>query len=318
MTRHSMTRRTLSMVLGVLTALAFCLVVSCAELSSLLSTSMPYSSEVDSARAKAADAAAKAETVIQAAQRINRTFADITPEQEYYLSRAVTATLLATYPTTDSRPAYDYVNLLGQTLAMASDRPSTFGGYHFIILDSPEINAMAAPGGHILVTKGLIRCCESEDALAAVLAHEISHVALRHGVKAIMSSRLNSEALDLALTGAKTLAGAELAAVVNAFGDSVADIVQTLIQDGYSRSDEYAADAAAVRILARTGYNPRALADMLAIMGERLRADAHDFSGTHPPPRDRILALDDMLEGYPDVDTPQLRQSRFHTTLQGI
>ncbi len=75
--------------------------------------------------------------------------------------------------------------MLGQSLVIFSDRPETFGGYHFLLLDSNEINAFAAPGGLILVTRGMLQCCANEDELAAVLAHEIAHVEKKHGLTAI-------------------------------------------------------------------------------------------------------------------------------------
>ncbi len=101
---------------------------------------------------------------------------EITPEQEYYIGRSVAASILQDYPALDDRKANAYLNTLGQTLAMASDRPETFGGYHFLLLDTDEINAFAAPGGLILVSRGLVNCCRNEDELASVLAHEIAHV----------------------------------------------------------------------------------------------------------------------------------------------
>jgi len=75
-------------------------------------------------------------------------------------------------------------------LARASSRPETFGGWHFLLLDSDEVNAFAAPGGFVFVTRGLYATCATEEQLAAVLAHEISHVTLRHGLGAIKNERL--------------------------------------------------------------------------------------------------------------------------------
>ena len=102
---------------------------------------------------------------------------------------------------------------LGQSLAQFSERPETFGGYHFLALDSAEINAFAAPGGLILVTRGLLDCCQTEDELAAVLAHEIGHVEKQHGLRAIRTGRLNSALTILAVEAGKNLAGEQLAEV---------------------------------------------------------------------------------------------------------
>jgi beta-barrel assembly-enhancing protease len=85
--------------------------------------------------------------------------------------------------------------------------PETFGGYHFLILDSDEINAFAAPGGLIFVTRGMLRCCDSEDAVAAVLAHEVGHVQHQHGIQTIRKPALTSAFTILAAEGAGPWAG---------------------------------------------------------------------------------------------------------------
>ena len=127
----------------------------------------------------------QAESITKGAAAVGKTFDDITPEQEYYIGRAVAATVLSKYKPYDISAGNEYLNVLGQGLALSSDRPETFGGYHFLIMDSDEINAFSAPGGLVLVSRGLIRCCPNEDALAAVLAHEIGHVEKQHGLRAI-------------------------------------------------------------------------------------------------------------------------------------
>ena len=105
-------------------------------------------------------------------------------------------------------PPKDLAKISGMlTLSKTSDLPETFGGYHFLILDSDEINAFAAPGGFIFVTRGLLRCCKHEDAAAAVLAHEIGHVELRHGLQAIKKSRITTALTTLGIAGVKTFGG---------------------------------------------------------------------------------------------------------------
>jgi beta-barrel assembly-enhancing protease len=121
---------------------------------------------------------------------VSRSAEEFTPEQEYYIRRSVGAVVLAKYPAYDNGPVNQYVNVLGQTLAQASDLPGIFGGYHFLVLNSDEINAFATPSGLVFVTRGLVRCCKNEDALAAVLAHEIGHIQFRHGMQAIQKARL--------------------------------------------------------------------------------------------------------------------------------
>ncbi|MBW2091638.1 MAG: hypothetical protein JRI34_05880, partial [Deltaproteobacteria bacterium] len=110
----------------------------------------------------------KAEAIQKEVTEAAKSFRDFTPEQEYYIGRAVGATILNQYRPYEEPEANLYLNLLGQTLAQFSELPETFNGYHFLILDADDINALSAPGGLIFVSRGLLRCCEHEDALAAV------------------------------------------------------------------------------------------------------------------------------------------------------
>ena len=131
----------------------------------------------------------------------------------YYIGRTVAATVLIKYRPQPDQNLNRYLNEMGQALAQFSTRPETFGGYHFLLLDSDEINAFAAPGGLILVTRGLVQCCRNEDQLAAVLAHEIGHVEKMHGLRAIRSGRLSSALTVLAVEAGKNLGGAQLAEI---------------------------------------------------------------------------------------------------------
>ena len=99
----------------------------------------------------------QAQSVSRTAAAAGQAFESITPEQEYYIGRAVCASILSQYAPYDNAEANRYVNVLGQALAMASDKPETFGGYHFLIMDTPEVNAFAAPGGLILVHDFILR-----------------------------------------------------------------------------------------------------------------------------------------------------------------
>src|SRR4029077_1325120 len=128
-------------------------------------------------------------------------------------------------------------------------KPETFGGYHFLLLETDEVNAFAAPGGLILISRGMVRCCKSEDELVAVLAHEISHVDHQHGLKAIRKGRLTSALTTLGAAAGKSLGGAELAQVTQAFEGSITDITSTMMNSGYSRTTEFQADQGAIAIM---------------------------------------------------------------------
>lgn len=252
---------------------------------------------------------------VQSLQKVTtaatKSFEDFTPEQEYYIGRTVGAIILQKYRPYTNQSANQYVNILGQSISRASDRPQTYGGYHFLIQDSNEINALAAPGGFIFVTRGLLRCCRSEDALAGVLAHEISHVQEKHGVQAIKKSRITSALTTIGVEGAKNFGSSELASLTSTFEDSITDITSTLINNGYSRSFENSADEHAVNIMRRIGYDPHGLIDMLKIMQTSLISGRNDFGQTHPKPADRIAMLEKSLGSFRTVQSPNVRQKRF-------
>ena len=110
-------------------------------------------------------------------------------EEEYYLGRAVAAKILSEYDLLENDALTDYVNRVGLTVAIHSDKPYTYGGYHFAVLDTEEINAFACPGGLIFITSSMVDALTNEEELAAVLAHEVAHVSHRDGVASIKKSR---------------------------------------------------------------------------------------------------------------------------------
>ncbi len=248
--------------------------------------------------------------------KVKGTFADFTPEQEYYIGRAVGASLLENYKPYKNKKATDYINLLGQTLSQASDLPETFGGYHFMVLDSDHINAFAAPGGLIFVSRGLLRCCTSEDAVAAVLAHEIGHIQHKHGLQAIKKSRITSSLTLLAVIGAAAVAGQQMSELSSHFGGSISDITTTL-NKGYSRSSEKESDRAAVNILTRVGYDPSALINMLEVMDKNMKPGGFGFAKNHPSPKSRIADVKNTIPAGKGT-VSKIRQTRFQKALGSI
>lgn len=247
-----------------------------------------------------------------------KSFEDFTPQQEYYIGRTVGTMILNQYPPYEDPNANAYLNLLGQVLAQASDMPEIFGGYHFLVLDSDDINAFAAPGGFIFVTRGILRCAEHEDAVAAILAHEIGHVQAKHGLQAIKKSRVTGALTNVALTGVKTYADEDLAELTSIFEDSIFDITTTLIKNGYSRAFEKEADLTALTILQRLGYDPNGMVDMLNVMKERLQPGGLDFAKTHPDPDDRIAYIQELIGPYAPVALHEARQQRFSAALGNL
>ena len=259
----------------------------------------------------------QAGSINRTASALGKAIDSITPEQEYYIGRTVAATVLLGYKPKTAQELNAYVNQVGQSLALFSTKPETFGGYHFLVLDSKDINAFAAPGGLVLVTSGLLACCQTEDELAAVLAHEIGHVEKQHGLRAIKTGRLSSAMTIMAVEAGKNLSGENLAEVTKAFDESINDITSTLVNSGYSRKLEYEADAAGIEILKKSGYQSGALVAMLENMQKNWDPSRHDFAATHPPPADRIAQLK-KLSVTSTVASTNSRQKRFLASTKAL
>lgn len=248
---------------------------------------------------------------------ITKAMENITPEQEYYIGRAVAATILSEYRVLNNQKILTYVKKICNTIVANSDKPELYLGYRILVLDSDEINAFATPGGHIFLTKGIIRCTKNEDALAAVIAHEIAHIQLNHATKAIRSSR-TAEAFDSIGEITQTaLSKTKLKEVVNAMDSGVGDIMDTLTTSGYSKKQEFEADKKALDLLYDAGYDPKGLVEMLDVLAEKTEIKTGVMS-THPTPKSRISNVKISLMKYKDVTTQDARVERFGTATRGL
>ena len=236
--------------------------------------------------------------------------------QEFYLGRAIAANVLTQYKLYPDPTASRYVTLVGQTVAAHSDMPQTYGGYRFFILDSDEVNAFASPGGIIFITLGMLKACENEDQLAAVLAHEVAHVQRRHGVELIKDSRWKKFGTDAVFMAASGYGGGDIAAAVGVFGDMVKDVSHEIMAKGYGKKLEKEADTDALEILMRIGYEPRESATLMQNMEDQFVKGGKDFAKTHPKPKDRIKTIDKALKREPEsADVPTVRVTRFDAAL---
>jgi predicted Zn-dependent protease len=190
-----------------------------------------------------------------------------------------------------------YFQTLGFRLAARSERPQH--PYTFFLVRSRDINAFATLGGYIGMNAGLILTAEREDEVAAVLAHEISHVTQRHVLRG--AERAQKDALPIALA----MLGAMIAAQQSGASD---DAVQAAVVGGvslmqqrqinYTRSNEHEADRLGVQTLARAGYDPIAMADFFARMERAMRGNqggwqAPEYLRTHPVSTTRISEAKD-------------------------
>jgi predicted Zn-dependent protease len=181
-------------------------------------------------------------------------------------------------------------------------------------MDTDEINAFGAPSGFVLVSRGLLRCANSEDEVAAILAHEIGHVSLEHGMKAISSSRKTEALLEIAKFAASSSGNDVLSGLTASFGGVIGDIVKTMVTSGYSRDLEKQADLEGIRILHDVGYDPQALVRVLTAMESKLKPGGKDFAKTHPDPKVRIAYLKDAIKAQTPVAPAAAAQVKARAT----
>ena len=253
-----------------------------------------------------------AAAISRSSQAIGSAAEEITPEQEYFIGRAVAAHILSRYSIWNGNPALTaYLNRICRAIVINSPRPDIYNGYFVMILDSNEINAFATPGGHIFVTRGLVSSANSEDALAAVIAHEIAHIQLQHGIKAIRTSRITQALLVTGASTAGAVTGYDINELTDIFNESVGEIVTTMVNNGYSQTQEFDADNLALNMLASTGYSPSGLIDMLRELQRVQSGQSGGFSKTHPSPAQRISNAERSVGRYSVTDTRSYRQARF-------
>jgi predicted Zn-dependent protease len=260
------------------------------------------------------------DSIIKTSEAVRSTFSEITEQEEYYIGRAVAALVLSKYKIYDNGGLTNYVNVLGKAISYSSDRPETYGGYHFLVLDSDEVNALAAPGGFVFVTKGLIKRCKDEEMLASILAHEIGHVSAKHGLASIKKSRLVDTFKILGKEAATRYGSKELAELTGIFENVLGDIVESLVEKGYDRKYEYEADKLAVKFASGTGYDPNGLTRFLKTMvGGGSGASGKGWFKTHPSAEDRLEKVNSQIKGMTNV--PKIipvRTERFMQSVKGL
>ncbi len=257
------------------------------------------------------------ETALNVAESFQQASREISEVEEYYIGRSVAATVLNMYVPLENPAMQQYVNLVGQTVACSSPKPTLFGGYHFLVVNSSEINAIACPGGFILISSGLIDVTSNEDELAAILAHEVAHVTLQHGRSSIDQARWTEFGILVAEESTEQWGSDELQSAAGDYGDIVEDVVSNIITKGYSRETEYQADSLAAVICASAGYDPGAIASVLQTMSAIVSRSGPGFWQTHPSPEDRLAAVNTVISTLPQIEVDPIRTARFDEYISG-
>jgi predicted Zn-dependent protease len=226
----------------------------------------------------------------------------ISQEEEIVIGRQIAGNLLGAAPLVKDNRLQKYVNNVGRWVAIQSERPDL--PWHFGVIESDDINAFAAPGGYIFVTRGLYKQLSNEAALAGVLAHEIAHVVRQHHLKILQQSQL----VDL---GGKLVAK-------EVGGDAQAQKVigsgAEIVARSLDKNAEFEADRMAVVLATRAGYDPFSFVEVLQQIGHVAQDDGSValLFKTHPLPADRLDKLDKAMANRFDKVRGRTVEQRFY------
>lgn len=199
-----------------------------------------------------------------------------------------------------------YVGLVGAALTQKSTRPTL--DWTFIVLDTDGVNAYAAPGGIVHITRGLLGLMKSESQLAGVLGHEITHVTVKHTIRAIQRNKTFSMGADAAggSGGLKTRLIAKLA-------DKV---FENVFDGAFSREDEDEADKVGVELANKTAYSPGGMLEVLKMIDARngSREDRNGLFASHPATKDRISKIEKEIKDEKLTGTATV-ESRYKQTI---
>ena len=223
--------------------------------------------------------------------------------EEIQVGREIAGNILGAAPLVKDPALQKYVNQVGRWVASQSERP--YLPWHFGVIESEDLNAFAAPGGYVLITKGLYRQLKNESELAGVLGHEIGHVIKKHQLKLLQKQQLLSMGAGL-LSGKL---GKENPTVQKVVGSGAEISARSL-----DKSAEYEADRIGVVLAGRAGYEPFGLPEVLQTIGHAGKDDGRValLFKTHPHPDDRLTALGDAIGSRLDKVEGKTLENRFY------
>ena len=206
-------------------------------------------------------------------------------EKEILFGREMAAILLSDKNLIVDQTLSRYVSLVGHSVLQHAARNDL--SFYFAVIQSPEINAYATPGGYIFITTSALQLMENEAQLAAVLAHEIAHVVDRHIVNAL-KIRADDKSMT-ALIGKLTSNNTQSAKVV--FDLAVGQAMEILFSKGLDHDDEYNADQQGLFLTTLSGYDPSQYVDFLDRIRPKIESSNGELSSTHPEFGERINRL---------------------------
>jgi predicted Zn-dependent protease len=242
--------------------------------------------------------------LVDTVKNVGKATREINQAEEITIGRDVASRLMGAAPLMPNARVQRYVNNVGRWLASQTERADL--PWQFGVLEAPQVNAFAVPGGTIFITRGLLEKMGSEAELAGVLGHEIAHVLKKHHLKAIQKGAMAS------LSG--EAAGAALSNVSSDARNKLVSFGTEMYSRGLDKGDELEADRLGVVIAARAGYDAYGLPSVLQTLQGMNAADsalALMFK-THPAPGERLDALGKRMQPMLDAYSDQAQlQSRF-------
>jgi predicted Zn-dependent protease len=203
----------------------------------------------------------------------------MTDDEEQKLGQAVSEKIRKRYGVVQDAAIHKYVTLVGSVLAQASSRPKL--AWRFIVLDTDGVNALAAPGGYIHITRGALSLMKSEAELADVLGHELIHVTEKHTIRAIQKGKLVQMGANETLSGN--------AALFSKMVDKATEVVLA----GFGRAEELEADSKGIVLANTVGYSPQGLTAFLTTINERNKnsTQKQGLFASHPEMQERLDKL---------------------------
>jgi beta-barrel assembly-enhancing protease len=211
----------------------------------------------------------------------------VTDAEEQQIGQQVSDKVVETFGVYQDANVTKYVTLVGAVLAQASTRPNL--NWQFVVLDTEGVNAFAAPGGFIHITKGLLGLMKNEAELAGVLAHEIVHVTEKHTVNAIQKG-------GYVQVGTDEVGSAGMAqSLVSKLAEAA---YSNILNNKFSRDDEGESDEKGVMLANSIGYAPAGLISALTKLSDRNK-DAKEPNGmfaSHPMMKDRMAKIESLIK----------------------
>jgi len=214
-----------------------------------------------------------------------------------------------------------YVQQVGEHLAAQSHRPQL--KYSFTILDTPDVNAFALPGGYIYITRGILAYLNSEAELAAVLGHEIGHVTARHAVRQYSAAVVTNVGVTFSSILVPELGSRAGQSLLNTLGGA--------LLSGYGREHELEADRLGAEYLARSDYDPKAMIEVIALLKNqevfekalaakegRAPRVYHGVFASHPSADERLQQVVGEADKYRNVSNGRVERTAYLKLLDGL